>query len=216
MTIDTSSIQWYGHDCFCITAKDGTVLYVDPYQLPVTAPKADVILITHEHFDHCSPDDIGRVFQAATTICGSAKVAAALTEEVHVMASGDRAEIQSITVVAVPAYNQDKFRSPGVPFHPSTDNSVGYLITIDGVTYYHTGDTDVIPEMKDITADIMFVPVSGVYVMNAAEAVEAVALVKPQLAIPMHYGAIVGSMADAEQFSKRSSVPVKILPKTEA
>lgn len=213
MTIDTSPIQWYGHDCFCITAHDGTVVYFDPYRLPVTAPKADLILITHEHFDHCSPDDIGRIHQLSTTIIGSMQVTKALTEEVHRIAPGERAEVKGIKIEAVPAYNTNKFRGPGVPFHPVEDKKVGYIVTIDGVRYYHTGDTDVIPEMKEITADVMFVPVSGVYVMTAAEAIEAVELIKPQLAIPMHYGAIVGSTADAELLAKRSPVPVKVLTK---
>lgn len=213
MIIDTSPIQWYGHDCFCITAKDGTVIYIDPYRLPVTAPKAHIILITHEHFDHCSPDDIGRVYQPSTTIVGPTQVVEALREDVHRITPGERAEIRGVTVEAVLAYNTNKFRGPNVPFHPREDNKVGYIITADGVRYYHTGDSDLIPEMKEIKADVMFVPVSGIYVMTAAEAIEAVATVKPQLAIPMHYGAIVGSIADAEQLAKRSTIPVKILNK---
>jgi L-ascorbate metabolism protein UlaG (beta-lactamase superfamily) len=189
----TAHIHWLGHDTFRI---DGPpVVYIDPYQLAGSPPKADVILITHDHYDHLSPDDVARVRGPKTIVLGTREVAAKLPG-VDAIAPGESRKLAGIDLRAVPAYNIDK------KFHPKDAGNVGYVFTLGGVTYYHAGDTDDIPEMADLKPDVAFLPVSGTYVMTADEAARAARRIKPKVAIPMHYGAIVGSDADAVRFAE--------------
>jgi L-ascorbate metabolism protein UlaG (beta-lactamase superfamily) len=111
----------------------------------------------------------------------------------------------------VPAYNTNKFRSPDVPFHPPEAGHVGFILTVDGRRIYHAGDTDCIPEMNSIQTDVALLPVSGIYVMTAEEAVEAAAAIQPQVAIPMHVGEGIGSLADADRFQQNAAVPTVVL-----
>jgi L-ascorbate metabolism protein UlaG (beta-lactamase superfamily) len=120
--------------------------------------------------------------------------------------------IKGVLIKTVPAYNLTKFRSPGVPFHPKDAGHVGYLITVKGITIYHTGDSDFIPEMKGLKPDVALLPVSGTYVMTAEEAVEAATAIQPKVAIPMHVGEGIGSLADAERFREKATVPVVVKP----
>ena len=119
--------------------------------------------------------------------------------------------MKGIPISAVPAYNINKFRSPGQPFHPQAAGHVGFVFTVGGRRIYFAGDTDHIPEMKDIKVDIALLPVSGTYVMTAVEAAEAAAIIQPQVAVPMHIGRSIGSMADAETFKQQAPVPVVVL-----
>jgi L-ascorbate metabolism protein UlaG (beta-lactamase superfamily) len=206
------SIHWLGHDAMRIDTDD-TVIYIDPWQLGHQPRKADLVLITHDHRDHCSPEDVEAVWQDGAEIVTVAAAAEKLTgKKIHVVAPGDEVTVKGIAVEAVPSYNVNKFRSPGVPYHPKESGYVGFVITVGGVRIYHAGDTDVIEEMKDIRADIALVPVSGKYVMTAEEAVEAVRVLRPKLAIPMHVGRGIGSMEDARRFQELSPVPARVLP----
>ncbi|MFP3928757.1 MAG: MBL fold metallo-hydrolase [Desulfobacteraceae bacterium] len=204
------NIHWLGHDSFRIEA-GGLVIYIDPWEIS-DGPKADIILITHDHRDHCSPEDVAKIRGKDTEVVTVEAAASKLSPPVTVVKPGDALTVKGLRVKAVPAYNVDKFRSPGVPFHPKEAGYVGYLITVEGVTIYHAGDTDPIPEMKEIKTDIALLPVSGIYVMTAEEATGAADQIKPKLAIPMHVGKGIGSLEDAERFKKAASVPVKILP----
>jgi L-ascorbate metabolism protein UlaG (beta-lactamase superfamily) len=205
-------IHWLGHDSMRIDA-DGLVIYIDPWQLSGEPKKADLVLITHDHKDHCSPEDVDAVFKEGTEIVTIAAAAKKLPgKSVHVVAPGDKITAKGIPIEAAAAYNVNKFRGPGVPFHPKESRHVGFVITLDGVRIYHAGDTDCIPEMKDVRADIALLPVSGTYVMTAEEAVEAVKILRPALAIPMHVGRGIGSLEDAERFKELSPVPVRVLP----
>ena len=136
-------------------------------------PPADIILVTHEHFDHLSKDDIAKLSTPGTAVVGPAEVTGQLTGETHPVTPGDTITVQGVVVTAVPAYNTSKFRSPGVLFHPPADGKVGYVVEMDGRRIYHAGDTDAIPEMAQIDVDVALIPVSGTYVMTAEEAVEA-------------------------------------------
>ncbi|MGD8762308.1 MAG: MBL fold metallo-hydrolase [Desulfobacteraceae bacterium] len=184
-------INWLGHDGFRIDA-DKTI-YIDPYQIS-DGPEADLILITHEHFDHCSPEDVAKIQHSGSVIVTEKDSAPKLSGDVRVVNVGESLSIDNIQIEAVPAYNTNK------DFHPKSKGWLGFIIDIDGVKVYHAGDTDFIPEMKDFNTDIALLPVSGTYVMTADEAVEAALAIDPKIAIPMHYGAIVGGGDDATKF----------------
>jgi L-ascorbate metabolism protein UlaG (beta-lactamase superfamily) len=206
-------VRWLGHDSFEI--RNGKSVVIDPFKLRSSPGKADILLISHEHFDHLSLDDIKKVASEKTTVVAAADCKAELSKmkfkEVKLVRPGDKVQLGDVIVEAVPAYNLDKFREPGKVFHPREDGKVGYILTMKGVRVYHSGDTDAIPEMKAFKADLALLPVSGTYVMTATEAAEATKMIKPKLAIPMHYGAIVGSEADAEKFKQLASCQVQIL-----
>ncbi len=203
LTIDGITVTWLGHDGFRIKAE--RTVYIDPYHLSGRPEPADLLLITHEHSDHLSPDDMRKVATASTSVVtiGSceAKAKEARAKEVRVVKPGDRIEVAGVGIEATPAYNLNKFRSPGNPFHPQGDGKVGFLLTIAGKRIFHAGDADNIPEFERARGvDVALLPVSGTYVMTPAEAVEAARAIAPKIAVPMHYGAIVGSEADARTF----------------
>ena len=168
----TTNIHWLGHDSFRIDG-EGVVIYLDPYKLK-EGPKADLILITHEHQDHASPADVSRIQKPDTVIVTIAKAAEKLSGEIKTVKPGDE-------------------------------------LTVKGVRIYHTGDSDFIPEMKRLAPDVALLPVSGIYVMTAEEAVEAAAAIQPKVALPMHVGEGIGSLADAQRFKEKAAVPVIVL-----
>jgi L-ascorbate metabolism protein UlaG (beta-lactamase superfamily) len=210
------NVTWYGHDAFKIVG-GGAVVYVDPWQLPAGVEPANLVLVSHDHFDHCAPDEITRICSPQTTVLAAGAALSKLggvTADVRGVGPGERIEIGGIVVETVPAYNLDKFREAGKPFHPKEAGYVGFLITIEGKRFYHTGDSDFIPEMKTLgSVDVAFVPVSGTYVMTAEEAAASLVAIHPGLAIPMHYGSIVGTEEDAKRFAALATTPVEILPK---
>lgn len=199
-------LSWLGHDGFLY--QNGITVYVDPYEIS-GGPPADLILISHEHFDHCSPEDVKKIQQKDTIIVTESESAKKLSGSIEIMQPGETKTVKGVLIEAVPSYNTNK------DFHPRAKGWLGFVITLEGIRVYHPGDTDVIPEMKAIRADIAFLPVSGTYVMTAQEAAEAARIIKPQIAIPMHYGAIVGSAQDAQEFKRllQGEIEVRILPK---
>lgn len=211
----TVEIAWLGHDGFRLRAD--AVVYIDPYQLKSAQEPGDLACVTHEHFDHLSAEDLKRVVTGKSTLVGPAACEPVMrtlgAKAVRVLAPGDRVEVAGVSVEAIPAYNTNKFREPGKPFHPKADGKVGYLIGLGGLRIYHAGDTDHIPEMtRAAGVDVALLPVSGTYVMTAEEAIAACKAIGPKLAIPMHYGAIVGSVADAERFRDGAGCRVELLP----
>jgi L-ascorbate metabolism protein UlaG (beta-lactamase superfamily) len=207
-------ISWLGHDGFKI--KNSKTIYVDPYVMEA-GEKADIILISHEHFDHYSPGVIKKIVTPNTTIITTALVKRQLsgtkTKEIRAVKPGEKIFVDDVSVETVPAYNLNKFRSPGQPFHSKQEEMLGFIVTINGVRIYHAGDTDSVPEMEGMNVDIACLPVSGTYVMTAEEAAEAVSRIKPKIAIPMHYGSIVGDKNDADRFKKLAACQVVILEK---
>jgi len=209
--VSTADIHWLIHDGFRFEG-DGLVLYTDPYLLSGEESVADLILITHDHGDHCSPDDVAHIQDAQTVIVTTEACAAKLSGNIQVVAPGDEVEVKGIPIQAVPAYNIDKFRSEGVLYHPPEAGNVGFIFTMGGQRIYHAGDTDNISEMSAVDVDIALLPVSGKYVMTADEAVEAAGVIKTRLAIPMHIGRTPESLVEAEAFKANATVPVEILP----
>lgn len=199
-------LSWLGHDGFLFQNKK--TIYFDPFQI-ADGPAADLILISHDHFDHCSPEDVKKIQTQNTIIVTEADSAKKLTGNIEVMKPGQTKTLGGITIEAVPSYNTNK------DFHVKAKGWLGFVVTLDGVRVYHPGDTDLIPEMNNLQVDIAFLPVSGTYVMSAPEAAEAAKVLKPKIAIPMHYGAIVGTEGDAKTFAEllKGTVEVRILPK---
>ena len=202
LNLDGITITWLGHDTTKI--KGDKVIYIDPFQLK-GGESADIVLITHEHYDHCSPEDVARIRKKDTVVIGTADVTAKYKGETKTIKAGDSVTVHGITIQAVPAYNTNK------KFHPRASGWVGYVVNMNGKRVYHAGDTDRIPEMESLKdIDAALVPVSGTYVMTAEEAAEAVNRMKPKVAVPIHYGSIVGTKADAERFKNLVKAQTKV------
>jgi L-ascorbate metabolism protein UlaG (beta-lactamase superfamily) len=192
MTVE--NIHWLGHDSFRIEAQ-GKQIYIDPWKLSAKSVKADYVFVTHSHYDHFSKEDINKIKIDSTKIIGPADVAKEVGKNAVSMSPNQEITLDQLKIKAIPAYNIGK------QFHPKEKNWVGFIITLsDGNSIYHAGDTDFIPEMKSLKVDIALLPVSGTYVMTADEAIEAANTFQPKIAIPMHYGEIVGNKNDAEKF----------------
>ncbi len=201
-------LHWLGHDSFRLEGPP--VIYFDPWRLGKRPPKADLVLVSHEHHDHCSPDDIKKVSGPNTVIVAAAGAAQKL-RGARAVRPGDRLTVAGVEIEAVRAYNVNKFRSPGVPFHPREAEHVGFVTTVGGVRLYFAGDTDHIPEMTDITCDVALLPVSGIYVMTVDEAAEAARTLSPQIVVPMHYGSGIGTAGDGHRFTELYSGDVVLL-----
>ena len=197
-------IHWLGHDTFKVVGEK--VIYTDPFKIK-KKDTADIVLITHEHFDHCSPEDVKKIQGPNTVIVATSDCASKLSGKIKVVNPGDKINVEGINIETVPAYNTNK------QFHTKDKGWIGYIFSVKGQRIYIAGDTDYIPEMKNFKVDIALLPVSGTYVMTADEAVKAALDIKPKIAIPMHYGSIVGSENDAKKFAEglKGKVEVVIL-----
>jgi L-ascorbate metabolism protein UlaG (beta-lactamase superfamily) len=210
------ALEWLGHSGFRIRA-GRSVVYIDPYRVPEDAPKADLILITHGHYDHFSPQDVELLSSDTTWLVGPAAVAERVSGRVHSIAPGELLEelVRGVGVAAVAAYNTSKRDAEGRLFHPKEAGCVGYDVNFRGRRIYHSGDTDVIPEMDSVTGvDVALLPVSGIYVMTADEAAEAARRIQPRVAVPMHWGEHIGTEADARTFAERAPVEVRIMERS--
>jgi L-ascorbate metabolism protein UlaG (beta-lactamase superfamily) len=190
--VEDVEITWYGHATFKI-AGAGLVIYTDPYTLPEGEETADLVLVTHEHYDHCAADKIESVTRGDTVIVTTGECASSLAGDIRTVSPDDTLTVKGIDVQAVYAYNHH------IPNHPK-GKGVGYVFTVSGVRIYHAGDTDFIQEMKDIRCDVALLPVGGTYTMDQDEAVEAVAAIEPKVVIPMHYNYLEATRADASRF----------------
>jgi L-ascorbate metabolism protein UlaG (beta-lactamase superfamily) len=212
----TFSLKWLGHASFQIKA-EGKTIYVDPYEGEYSE-KADLVLVTHSHFDHCDTIKINQIHKADTVVVAPFPLFLASVSKtgktVKTLKPGEEMVFGNIKVRAVEAYNNKRFKSPGNPFHPR-GSGVGYLISAEGKTVYHAGDTDLIPEMKQLDSiDVALLPSGGTYTMDGAEAAEAALAINPQVAIPIHRWD-----TDPEEFRKRveanSDIRVVVLSKGE-
>lgn len=199
-------IHWLGHSSLRIETSFGAIL-VDPWKLD-EGVKADFVLITHSHFDHLSIDDIKKALPTGKPVVAPPDCLADLQHEYdcHPISPGMTVEFADFKITATPAYNPKK------DFHPRNNNWVGYVINADNTRIYVAGDTDLIPEMESISADIVILPVGGTYTMDINDAAKAVKLIKPKIAIPIHYGDIVGKADDGQKFARLiPEIRVKIL-----
>ena len=198
------TLQWLGHASFKICHED-TVIYIDPWKLKDSPHDASLVLVSHSHYDHYSPEDIAKVSGAETKLIASTDV---ITKEKtgEMILHGLSVDLGSVRVSGVAAYN------PGKQFHPKANNWVGFIIEVGSKRIYYAGDTELTDEMKSLKEiDIALLPVGGMYTMDAAEAAEATKFIKPKRAIPYHWGDIVGGRADAEAFAEAAECKVQVL-----
>ena len=168
--IPLENIEWLGHASFRIT--NAKTIYIDPWKLKIAQP-ADIILITHGHYDHCSPEDISKIQKKETVILASSDCLKELSGNVKSIQPGQRLTVSGVEVEAVPAYNIGK------AFHPKSNNWLGFIISLDNTRIYHAGDTDLIPEMENIKVDIALLPIGGTYTMDLQQAARLVNQIKP-------------------------------------
>jgi L-ascorbate metabolism protein UlaG (beta-lactamase superfamily) len=193
-------------------AGDGMTLYIDPWGTGPDDAPADLILITHAHDDHLQPEEIERLSDAETKVVAPPDIAKELSGDVTAVRPGESHEIGGVRFETVPAYNVVEER---LDMHPKANAWVGYVIELGGRRYYHAGDTDALPELESLTTDVAMVPIGGTYTMDPREAAGLVKAMKPQLAVPMHFGFVVGSPSDAALFEKEAApVPVEVLEPT--
>lgn len=197
-------VTWFHHASFRL-AGAGCVAYIDLWKIPNAPHDADVVFVSHSHFDHCSPDDIAKVSKADTVVIAPAETIAKLGAA-SAVAPGERLTIKEITVEAVAAYNIGK------KFHPREHNWCGAVFTIAGKRIYYSGDTDLVPEMSDLKdVDLALLPVGGTYTLDPEEAAEACKAIGCKAAVPYHWGDIVGSAADAAAFAQAAGCLVHVL-----
>ena len=204
MKVGDVKIEFLGHSGFIIG--NGKRIAIDPYNVSNDVEKVDIILITHSHYDHCSIKDIQKIVKQGTIVVATPDSQSKITHvegvELHPVELGDGFEVEGIKIETVPAYNKNK------EFHPKNEGWIGYIIKMGNVIVYHAGDTDLIPEMHKLTGYgkhgnqfVALLPVSGTYVMDVDEAFEAASVLKPDVAVPMHYGAgVAGTIEDAHKF----------------
>src|SRR3954449_7267809 len=209
------SLEWLGHAGFRLKVGQAAV-YIDPYRVQ-DGPPADLILITHGHYDHFSPRDIERLSQDRTVLVGPPAVAERVSGRVLSVGPGELVDgelVRGVEVATVAAYNTSKRGPDGNVFHPREAGGLGYDVNVRGERLYHSGDTDVIPEMDSVSGvDVALLPVSGTYVMTAEEAAEAARRIQPGMAVPMHWGEQVGTREDALAFQRQAPVEVTIMEK---
>lgn len=199
---------WFKHASFLW---DGSKkIYFDPWEIDGLSGKADLILVTHSHYDHCDSETIDRLRRENTIIIASHDCSQKLNGNIKTLVPGKKIKIGGVEIESVPSYNIDK------PFHPKENNWLGYVVSVDGIKIYHAGDTDRIPEMKNIATDLALLPVGGTYTMNWEEAAKAVRDIDLKLAIPMHYGYIIGAQKDGRNFveklGKKAEALIPIIP----
>lgn len=196
----TKNIAVNAQSSIRIADGSGKVIYFDPFKITDSSNDADIIFITHEHFDHFSPDDIAKVVSDRTVFAAPASMEKTVLssgisgDRLVTLEPGDKTEVCGIPVEAIPAYNPNK------KFHPRSNNWLGYIVTIDEQRVYVAGDTDATPEAKSVSCDIAMIPIGGTFTMDFHEAAEYIKELRPETVIPTHYGSVVGSADDGESF----------------
>ena len=205
----TENIEVFTQNSIRIRTSAG-VIYVDPFRMEEEPHDADFVFITHDHYDHYSPEDIHKVCRQETVLFVPEKMKKQVQElagsvaEIRIVTPGMRFEEGNLTVETIPAYNKMK------PFHPKGAGWVGYLFETDGEKIYVAGDTDATKEASEVVCDVALVPVGGTFTMNAKDAAELINTIRPKTAIPVHYGSVVGNLEDGEIFRQNVKPPVEV------
>ena len=199
------NIKFLGHATVKLKIAE-KIIFVDPWKIKDTEEKADIILVTHPHFDHYSEEDIKKIAKDTTVLISCKDVVSQTSlKNKRQIQPFEETKIDDITIQGFPAYNVNK------SFHPKSNNWLGFVIRHNDVSIYIAGDSDVIEEAKQLKVNIMILPVGGTYTMTDKEAAELVNLTKPDYAIPIHYGDIVGSIQNAQNFKNFVSPPTKVV-----
>lgn len=194
----------------CIKFDFENIIYFDPFKLDKDYNDADFIFITHSHYDHFSEEDILKVKKENTKIIVPEDLynkcldLGFKKEDILVVLPNKTYNIDNINFDTIPAYNVNK------AFHPKENNWVGYILNLDGTRYYIAGDTDITEENKKVICDVALVPIGGTYTMTAKEAAELINIINPKVAIPTHYGTIVGKKEDADTFKSLVNDKIKV------
>lgn len=205
----TDNIEVFGQNSISITASDKKI-YIDPFEMKEEPKNANFIFITHDHYDHFSPEDIKKVACKDTVMIVpekmklKAQTVAKYVREIVTVEQQSHKELYGLEFETIPAYNTLK------PFHPRSAGWVGYILLIEGKRIYISGDTDLTKEAKDVICDIALVPIGGTYTMDAKKAAELVNILRPEVAIPVHYGSVVGKPADGETFAELVEPSVRV------
>lgn len=187
----------------------GATVWFDPFRVADAPCDADVVFVTHDHYDHFSPEDIRRVMKPDAVLvlpetCVAAALQAGFTPaQLLPVRPGEAYTVKDLPFTAVPAYNLGK------PFHPRGNRWVGYVVTLEGRRVYVAGDTDDTPDARSVSCDVAFLPVGGTYTMTAAEAAALANALHPQIAVPTHYGSIVGAMTDGDDFAAQLTPDIR-------
>jgi L-ascorbate metabolism protein UlaG (beta-lactamase superfamily) len=204
-------IKWLGHASFLIKTREKNI-YIDPY-VGDYSKKADTILITHSHRDHCDLEKISKIRQPDTVILTTETCAKGIPEKnVFTISPGMKKELNGVTIYAVEAYNTKRFRSPGVPYHPK-GTGVGFIVESEGKKIYHAGDTDYLPSMNELECiTLALLPIMGRAVMDVNEAVDAAIGIRPKMVMPMHW-----MDSDPQEFKEKveSRSDLKVIVKEE-
>lgn len=187
----------------------GLTVRFDPFRIAGAPHDADVIFITHAHYDHFSPEDIRKVSRAGTVLAAPKAMAEQLAEQgfpdIVLFSPGETGTVQGIRTEAVASYNKLK------PFHPRSGGNLGYVITLGGTRIYVAGDTDAVREARAVRCEIALVPIGGTYTMNAKDAAALINEIRPKTAIPTHYGSIVGKLSDGDAFREAVAADIEVL-----
>ncbi len=205
----TENIEVFNQNSICIK-NEGKNIYIDPFKIKIEAHNADYILITHDHYDHFSPEDIKKVANSGTILIVPEKMSdkaqevSGLVKQIVTVKPNVYRKVEELEFETVPAYNILK------PFHPKSAEWVGYVLIIGGKRIYIAGDTDATKEAKAVKCDVALIPIGGTYTMDAKKAAELVDAIQPDVVIPTHYGSVVGKPSDGETFAEYVKAPVKV------
>ena len=205
----TENIKVFKQNSIRIATSKGKI-YVDSFEMQETPHDAAYVLITHDHYDHFSPESIEKVacknaiLVVPENMLEKAKEAAGYVSKIVTVKPNEKKTIDGLKIETIPSYNIGK------PFHPESAGWVGYIINTDGKRIYVAGDTDAIPEAKQVKCDVALIPIGGKYTMDAKEAAELINIMKPAVAIPVHYGQVVGNLKNGEEFAQNVKAPVKV------
>lgn len=188
------------------------VIYFDPYKIETDRHDADIIFITHNHYDHMDNESIEKVKNDITIVVAPKSMEDVISKiefsDYIYLEPFDETNLDNINIKTIPAYNNEK------QFHPRINNWLGYIVTIDNTTYYIAGDTDITEEANNIKCDIAFIPISGHFTMDVKEATELVKRINPKIVIPIHYGSIIGEPTYGKVLKENlSNTNIKVIEK---